>query len=339
MHMNIFDNDAFSLQMMTSQVVQMPTVPGYLGTLNLFGSESVSTDTVTIERKDYILEPIQTSQRGTEPSKQETEKAKLRAFPIPRVAAADQVFAREIQNVRAFGTDSELVTATQIITQKLAKLLRRYQMTMELHRLSAAQGILLDSNGDVLTNFFDEFGVTQPEEIDFDLDNPNPASGELRTKAANVVRVIARLLGQAFGPGVRVIGLADDVFYDQFVNHRDVVRTYENYQAAASLRTSTAFEEFNCFGIDWVNYKGSDDNSTVAIGTGRVKFIVTGVEGLYRRINGPGEDMETANTLGQEMYAYMVRDLQRNQWVQPEIYSYPLHMCTRPEALLRGRNT
>ncbi len=70
-----------------------------------------------------------------------------------------------------------------------------------------------------------------------------------------------------------------------------------------------------------------------------MKFIVQGVPGLYRRINGPGEDFETVNTIGRPIYSNLVRDAKRNQWVQPEIYSYPLHMVTRPEVLLRGKNT
>lgn len=341
MHMDIFNDDAFSLSSMTAAVEKMPYVPSYLGSLGIFGAgEGVTTDTVTIERKDHVLSPIQTSQRGTEPPMGSTEKAKLRSFNIPRVAKSDQVFAREIQGVRAFGTEGELQTAVQIIAQKQAKLVQEYELTMELHRLGAIKGILLDADGSTLYDYFSEFGISQPAEIDFDLDNASPTAGVLRNLVANsVVRPIARALGAAYNPGVRIIGLAGDTFYDQFVNHPDVVRSYESWQAAESLRTSTAFASFSQFGVDWVNYRGTDDNSTVAVGAGKVQFIVTGVPGLYRRLNGPGEDFETVNTIGRPMYANLVRDEKRNQWVMPELYAYPLHMVTRPEVLLRGKNT
>jgi len=338
MHMNIFDNDAFSLLSMTQAVEKMPTVPSFLGSLGLFGNgEGVATDTVTVERKDMVLTPIRTSQRGTAPAMGTTEKARLRSFVIPRVAKADQVFAREIANVRAFGTESELQTAAQLIAQKQAKLLAEHETTMELHRLGAIRGILLDTDGSVLYNYFTEFGISQPAAINFALTATNPTPGVLRSLISNsVTRPIARALGAAYVPGVRIMALCGDTFYDNFVNHNDVRRTYENWQAAESLRTNTAFASFTFADVDWVNYKGTDDNSTVAIGTNEVQFIVMGVPGLYRRINGPGETFDTVNTIGRPIYSWLVRDEARNMWVQPEIYSYPLHMVTRPEVLLRG---
>lgn len=338
MHIDIFNNDAFGLRSMTAAVEKIPTVPGFLGTLGIFGAgESVSTDTVSIERRDQILAPILTSQRGTEPPSRSTVKAKLRSFNIPRVAAKDQVFAREIANVRAFGSESELVTAAQIIAQKQAKLMQEWELTMELHRLGAAQGVLLDSDGSTLYDFYSEFGLSVPSEIDFVLGAASPVEGVLRSQISNsVIRPVARALGGAWNPGVRILALCGDTFYDKFVNHNDVRVTYKNWEAASALRESSAFASFNFAGVDWINYKGTDDNSTVAIGLSKVRFVVTGVPGLYRRINGPGEDFETVNTMGRPVYSNLVRDMQRNQWVQPEIYSYPLHMCTRPEAILRG---
>lgn len=341
MHMDIFNDDAFGLMAMTAAVEKIPFVPGFLGSLGIFGAgEGVATDTISIERKDHTLTPIMTSPRGTEPPMGTTDRAKLRSFAIPRVAKADQVFAREIAGVREFGTESTLLTAVRLIAQKQAKLRQEFELTMEMHRLSAAQGILLDAdNTTVLYNFFTEFGISQPSEIDFALTAASPVEGVLRSLISNsVVRPIVRALGASYNPGVGIIALCGDTFYDQFTNHNDVRVTYKNWEAAAALREGTAFQTFRFADVNWVNYRGTDDNSTCAIGTTKVKFLVTGVPGLYRRVNGCGEDLETVNTIGRELYSNLVRDMQRNQWVQPEIYGYPLHMCTRPEVLLRGKN-
>ena len=35
--------------------------------------------------------------------------------------------------------------------------------------------------------------------------------------------------------------------------------------------------------------------------------------------------------------ATIIPDLLRNEWVKPEVSSYPLHICTRPEVLFSGR--
>ena len=341
MHMDIFNDDAFGLVTMTEKVEKMPTVPTFLGNLGIFGEgEGVATDVVSIEQKGMTRELIPTSQRGTEPPMGTTDKRSLRHFTIPRVAKSDQVFAREIQGVREFGTEGELMTAIRLIAQKQRKLLTEHALTMEYHRLGALQGILLDSDGSTLYNYFTEFGISQPAEIDFDLDNASPTPGALRDTIAAAKRAVIRALGASYVPGtVRFLWLCGDTFYDQFVRHPEVERSYENWEAAVNLRQANVFDTFSFGGMEWHNYQGTDDNSTVAIPTTKCKLVVIGVPGLYRRVNGPGESLDTVNTIGRPIYSNLVRDLKRNEWVQPEIFSYPLHLVTRPEVLLRGKNT
>jgi hypothetical protein len=337
-HMDIFNDDAFSLVTMTAAVERMPTVPSFLGSLGLFESEGITTNIASIEQVGQTLQLINTSQRGTAPAMGRTDKRSMRNFNIPRIADSDQVFASEIQGIRAFGTESELETVVQKVAQKQAKMLRKVALTLEYHRLGAIQGILLDADNSVLYNYFTEFGISQPAEIDFDLDNPAPARGALMNLVKSVKRSIIRALGEA-APGIRIIALCGDTFFDQFTVHSEVEKSYINWSDAASLRAGEVFSAFRWGEIDWVNYQGTDDNSTVAIAANQVKFIVQGVPGLFRRINGPGETFETVNTIGRDIYSLMVRDNDRNMWVQPEVYAYPLHVCTRPEVLLRGRNT
>lgn len=337
-HMDIFNDDAFSLVSMTAGIEKMPTVPTFLGSLGLFESEGVTTNIASIEQVGQTLQLINTSNRGTAPSMGTTDKRSMRNFNIPRVAKGDQVFAHEIQGIRAFGTESELETVVQKVAQKQAKLLREVAMTLEYHRLGAIQGILLDADGSTIYNYFDEFGISQSAEIDFDLDNASPARGALMAQIKATKRAIIRALGMA-SPGIRIIALCGDAFFDGLVSHPEVEKTYLNWMAAETLRAGEVFSTFRFGEIDWVNYQGTDDNSTVAIGTDKVKFIVQGVPGLFKRINGPGETFETVNTIGRDLYSMLVRDEQRNQWVQPEVYAYPLHICTRPEVLLRGKRT
>lgn len=342
-HMDVFNDDAFSLVNMTAAVQKMPTVPSFLGGLGIFDSEGVTTNIVSIEQKGQTLSLIPTSDRGTAPPMGTTDKRTLRNFNIPRVAKGDQIFAHEIQGIRAFGTESELETMAQKVLEKQSKLLTEVNLTLEYHRLGAIQGKLLDSDGStVIYNYFTEFGISEPTEIDFDLDAASPAEGVLLNKCKAAKRAAIRALGASYVPGVtRFMWLCGDTFFDQFTAHNDVRTTYKNWEAAAGLRGSVgaAFSSFQFGEMEWHNYQGTDDNSTVAIGATKARLVVLGVPGLYRRFNGPGETMETVNTIGQPLYSMLVRDVLRNQWVQPEVYAYPLHICTRPEVLLSGRNT
>ncbi|MGQ2942922.1 MAG: major capsid protein [Blastomonas fulva] len=341
-HMDVFNNDAFNLVNMTAAIEKIPYVPTMLRSL-IFGAdegEGQETNIVSIEQQGTTLKLIPTSQRGTAPPLGETDRRQLRNFNIPRLAKGDQLFAHQIQGVRAFGTETELETMVRKVAQKQQKLMMELSLTLEYHTLGMIQGKLMDSDGTTtLYNFFNEFGISEPAEIDFDLDAASPAEGVLLDKITEVKRAIIRALGGLAFPGMRIVALCGDTFYDQFKKHNDVRVTYKNWEAAASLRTAGVFDTFRFGEIEWANYRGTDDNSTVAIGATKVRFVVLGVPGLFRRINGPGEDMETVNTIGRPVYSLLVRDRDRNQWVQPEVYAYPLHICTRPEVLLRGRNT
>jgi hypothetical protein len=337
--LDIFNSDAFSLFQMTQAIEKMPTVPNYLGSMGLFGEEGVTTNVVSIEQRNNTLSLIPTSPRGTQPTMGVTDKRTIRNFSIPRIAKADQVYAAEIQGVRAFGSETELDSVARLIAQKQQKLLTDLDLTLEYHRLGAIQGKLLDSDGTTtIYNYFTEFGVAEPTEIAFDLSASSPVEGVLLNKITAAKRAAIRALGQA-APGIQFQWLCGDTFFDNFINHNDVRVTYKNWQAAESLRgpNNEPFSTFRFGGMDWTNYQGTDDNSTVAIGATKARLVIKGVPGLYRRINGPGETMETVNTVGRSLYSMLVKDNDRNMWVQPEVYAYPLHICTRPEVLLSGR--
>lgn len=337
------NSDAFAVTTMTEKVDRVPTIPTFLSSLNLFDERGVDTKLVAIEQKANTLNLIPTSQRGTEPPMGVTDKRSLRYFEVPRIAKGDQVFAHEIAGVRAYGTASEFETFQGKVADKQRDLMQDMNLTEEYHRLGAISGILLDSDGtSTIYNWFNEFGITQPVEINFDLAAASPTEGALLDLCKAAKRTAIRALGMKYVPGqVEFLWLCGDTFYDQLTKHNDVRVTYKNWEAAASLRGSVGavFQTFQFGEMNWHNYQGTDDNTTVAIGATKAKLVVRGVPGLFRRVNSFHDSAEFVNTIGRRYYAGMVWDKDRGMWAKPEIYAYPLHICTRPEVLLRGRNT
>ena len=84
---------------------------------------------------------------------------------------------------------------------------------------------------------------------------------------------------------------------------------------------------------------GTDDGSTIAIGTDKVKFFPVGGRGVFEMAFSPAETFQYVNTPGQAVYAMVVPDRDRDMWVDLEVYSYPLPICTRPAMLQRGKRT
>ena len=73
--------------------------------------------------------------------------------------------------------------------------------------------------------------------------------------------------------------------------------------------------------------------------TDKAYFYPEGVEGLFEIYFAPADTFETVNTLGLPLYARMIPDRDRDEWVRLEIESNPLPICTRPQVLRAGRRT
>jgi Phage major capsid protein E len=341
--LDIFNGKAFSMVELTTAVNKNPYKPGFIGSLNLFDDKPIRTTAAAIELKDGALNLIQTSERGAPLEEGENEKRNIYYQPTVRIAKGRTIMADEVQSVRSFGSETELMQVMQLVTDQLngpTGLIAEVEMTWENMRLGAVQGIVTDADSSVLVDWSSVFGVSLPTEIDFDLDNATPASGAVRKQCSKVTRGVRRALGGLWVTGQsRIVGLCGDNFWDDITAHKEVRETFLGTQQAADLRRDIAFESFRYGGIEFVNYQGTDDNTTVAIGVDKCKFVPIGVPGLFERALSPAETMTYVNTPGLPMYAMTIVDRERDMWVRPEVYSYPLFICTRPAALHSARRT
>lgn len=339
--MDVFNQDAFSMISLTTAINQQPFLPTFLGDMGIFAARPIRTVAAAIENRNGTLSLIQTSDRGAPLAEGKADKRNIRYFNTARLAKGDTIFAHEIQNVRAFGSETELQQVSTEVAYRYARLQNDVALTHENMRLGAVQGIVLDADGSTIYNWFTEWGVSQPSEVDWDLDNATPASGAVRKLCNSTLRSVQRILSGMWIPGRSyLIGLCGDNYWDDLTQHSEIRQTYLNTQQASSLRgDKIPFESFQYGGITWVNYRGTDDETTVAVGTDKVKFVPVGVPGLFETAFAPAESFDYVNTPGLPVYAMLVMDRDRNAWVRPELYSYPLFYCTRPESLLRGKRT
>jgi hypothetical protein len=339
--LDVFHQDAFTTIELTAAVERLPFHPTGLGDLNIFEPNPIRTTALAVEQRQGQLIIVPFSERGQEGTQRKTEQREARYFKVPRIMHSDTLYANEIQDIRAFGTESELMQVQAEVARRLngpTGLTSNVEYTWEFHRLAAVQGLLLDADGTVRYDWFDEFGITPAAEIPFDLAAQVPNS--LRPIVNNVRRTMARKSQGAFLPTTKVYALCGDEFYDELTNHPDVIRTYLNWQAAADLRDDSqggAFEAFNFAGVIWSNYRGSDDNTTLKIPDDKVKFFPVGAPGIFRVAYAPGESFQWVNTPGKPMYVIPIYDRDRDSFWKMEVYSYPLHICTRPEVLQTGR--
>lgn len=350
--MDIFNSDAFTMQEMTDNINKVPFQPGFLGSMNLFRTRPIRTESFSMEEKEGHITLIQTSNRGAPIEQQESRKRKMRNFTTLRIAKGDNINAGEIQGVRAYGSMTEMQQVQDVVNERNEWLLADLEFTRENMRMGAVQGIVTDADGSTLTDWFSEFGITQPTEIDFDLDASSPSRMALHQVCTDMKRSMLRDLKIGQMAGLQIVGLADDTFFDLLMKHNDVYQVEKqsadagDLSAAKRLERSMEFGEVVFAGIRFINYRSTDNindspatNKKLQIPAGTCKFFPVNVPGLFQVVQSPAESFEFVNTPGQPLYSMMIRDRDRNMWVKPEIYSYPLYMCTRPEVLYRGRST
>jgi hypothetical protein len=334
--MDIFNSDAFSTFEMTAALDLIPRGESTLGDLGIFEERLVRTTSVAIERRENGLALVPVTPRGAPLPQLNVKGRNIRNFNTVRVAKGDRVNASELQNIRAFGTDSELAQVQAEIARRMALLRNDVDLTHEHMRLGALQGRLLDADGSVLYDFWQEWQIAEPAEINFALGGA-PAGNPIRVKAKNVIRTMKKASKGMWGPGTRVGALVGSEFFDALINSEEVNRTYLNQQAAADLREeSGAASVVSYGGILWMEYEGSDAGE-VAIDPAKARFFPMNLPGAFLRVNSPGESEEWVNTPGKDFYAITVPDTARRMWTDVEVYSYPLYVPTRVDMLFRGK--
>lgn len=334
--MDIFNDDAFSVTSLSAAVDKFDHVPQLLSTMpGLVVPVPVRTTEIWIETRSMGAALIQTSPRGAPPKQRGGDKRDARAFRTVRLAEGSRITAAEIQNIRAWGSESEMKQVQQEVARRQLQISRDFDLTEENLLLSCVQGAVKDADGSTIYDWNTEFGQALPNEKTFDFTDLT----SLHKTCNDIRRTVAKnLKGVAPTGNLEIVGLCGDDFWDAMTSGGEVRQTYLNQQAAAELREGVGgeWDEFRYRKIRWINYRSTDDGSTVGVSAKSVKFFPVNA-GIFQMAYSPGESFEHVNTLGQRRYSGLVRDVHRNQWTDVEVYSYPLPVCTMPGALHRGK--
>jgi hypothetical protein len=340
--MDIFKADAFSMFELSSAVQKMDYSPSMLGAMNLFEPKPVRTKNVWVDRKTDTLNLIGFSERGSAPNQNTRYSRDMLGLTIPRLAVQDTVWAHEVAGLREFGSETELMSVQREIADRLAKMRQKIEYTEEYLRLAAIQGLALDpADGSTYYNYYTQFGESQDTATSFELDvTTTDVAGICR----GLVRSIMRSAKGAWIEGrSRVHSLVGDSFFDALIAHPNVQKFWLNWQAAAEMRGIDPFSQFDFGGIVFHNYRGSDDNSTIAIATAEAKFFIVGGDGIFVKAMAPADEfMPYVNTPGQSVYAVQEIDAAfpgNARFAKYHVHAYPLYYCQRPGTLRRGTLT
>lgn len=337
MQLDVFNGDAFSMHSLTKAINTIPYKPMRLGELGLFDEKGVRTTSIDVESRDGRLSLIQTSARGG-PAQDPLGKnaRKLRTFRAFHFERDGKIYADEIQNVRAFGSETELQQVEALVNERMSELVPMHEVTLEFHRANALQGVLVDADGTTLYNLFTEFGVSQQtQDVAF-----SSGSTDVRGKIIAAKRLAEAELGGEVIVGWR--GFCTSGWFDSFVSHATVTDAYK-YQEGIRLQQDLRSAGFKFADVEWEEYRGSVTKPD-SIGGGTASFFpantawlvpVTASPFLITRF-APADYEETVNTLGLPMYAKQVMDPSGlNKYRLINTQSNPIALNTRPRAVIK----
>lgn len=322
MHMDIFNDDAFSVVSLTKAIEDTPFVPGRVGQLGIFSEEGVSTTSISIEKVGSTVSLVPAASRGSSGRPMGNDKRQMIPFTATHLPQRASILADEVQNLRAFGSETEVETAQRLMNRKLAKMRRDLDTTIEYQRIGAIKGSILDSDGATeLLNLHTAFGtsVTSHSLV------LGTAGTLVRNKVIEARRKMEAALGGLTYSGARVLCSAS--FFDALVGHSKVEAAFDRYMNGEFLREDQR-GGFYFAGVFWEEYRGQV-GATKFIADGEAWMVPEGVPDLFVTNYAPADYMDTVNTLGHAYYAKQEpKDFGKG--IDVETQSNPIHICTRP---------
>lgn len=326
MHFDIFNDPAFGLMELSTSIIDRPFQPGRLGQLNWFRTSGISTTSVSIERMGQALKLVPNAPRGANGMPIRGQKRSLRDIRATHLPQEGYVGADEVQNLRAFGSMTDVETVMTLVNRETDEAMRNLQLTLEWQRMGALKGVVLDSDGStVLIDLATEFGLAM-QTHDMALDND---ATKVRIKTVEALRKVEDALGGLPYTGMRALCSAS--FFDALVGHPAVAGAFDRPREGAFLREDQR-KGFMFADVWWEEYRGSI-GGTPFIPANIAYLVPEGVPDMFITHFAPANYMETVNTIGLPMYVKKA-NTKYDKGIEFEMQSNPLHLNTRLNAIV-----
>jgi hypothetical protein len=320
---------------LTAGINLLPNLYGRLEELRLFNPRPVRTRTAIVEEKSGVLTLLPSMPPGSPGTVGRRGKRTLRSFVIPHIPHDDVVLPNEVQDLRAFGSESEFASIAAVMAEHLETMRNKHAATLEFLRIGALKGIVQDADGSELVNLYSEFKIAQ-QTINFKL---NVEATNVLDKCLDLKRLMTRNLA---GERMSTIQcLVSPEFFTALVTHTSVKEAYKLWQDGQALRSDMR-SGFPFAGITFEEYAGEasapDGNDGWVtrrfINEGEGHAFPLGTIDTFATYFAPADFNETVNTLGQPLYAKQEpRRFDRGTDLHTQ--SNPLPICLRPGLLIR----
>ncbi|TWC18632.1 major capsid protein E [Pseudomonas sp. SJZ085] len=317
--------DLFSVANLTAAINKLPAIPGKVGAMGLFDEKGVTSTSVIIDEREGRLVLVPNTSRNDDPAPLEGRKRKRRTFETLHLPVSSSILPSQLQGIAAFGQENATAPVVTVVNDHLQELKNSIEATREFQRVGALRGQLLDADGSVLFDLFDEFDVKQ-KKVTVPLSKPET---NVRKACLDAKRHAESKLGGVMVTGFRALCGPD--WFDAFTDHAKVKEAFAHYQAAQDRLGGDMRSGFTFGGIEYIEYDVTVSGQRFIPADIAQVFPVA--RGVFRLFNAPANYNETVNTLGQAFYSKAEPRKMGKGW-DLEAQANPLAMCLFPEALV-----
>ncbi|MGK0269500.1 MAG: hypothetical protein ACI88H_000131 [Cocleimonas sp.] len=336
---DLVKGDGFTMGDMGEAINKVEFVPNQLGSLNIYQNTPIRSSTLLLDVTEGSIRLVKTSKRG-EPieSRDKAKKGKLKAFSTDRLALKDDIAAEALAFLRDYGTADQPRQLAKELAERQAGpngLMADIDLTREFQRLGGLRGKLFDTDGTLLYDYFSEMGVSEPSVVNINF--ATLTEGDLRVYIVdNIKRPMKKSRkGAKFS---QIIAICESSAYDKLSKNPEYRKVAELQEQSAELRNDHTDQPIDFAGVTWVEYEGTDDDTTVALAAGEIIFVPAGLNNtVFKQVLSPGEKFSDLGTEGQEWYSWLkLDDNDDPSNVELSVASYNLMLNTRPEMVRIG---
>ncbi len=321
--MPLSNNSQYGIEPMTEAINQLPTTPTIIRELGIFKPEYLTTTGVKVQLKNNTLVLVDAVPRGTPGKPVVSERGATQMFEMLHLPKSDVVRADDVQNVKAFGSNSKAETVAEKVNDKLAMMKSDIEYTREHLMLGAVKGLILDADGTPLVDIYDRFNLTR-KVFTWNLSSTTSNVGKLIDEA---VTDLSRKRGGESVDGWIV--LCSPEFMAAVAYHKTMVALYERYQDGALYREGKTNVGFKHKNIEFIQYDHVFE-SGLQIAAGEAEIIPKGTRQTFSEYFAPADMNATVNTKALAYYASREKLMHDKGW-SLEAQSNPLPMNKRPE--------
>jgi len=319
------ESEKFTVSNLIASINNITMPPMRIAELGIFEERGIRTTTMSVEFKDGEIIIVPEKERGADGTHTEDRERKLFTFTAVHLPLEASIYADDIQNVRAFGSESELEQLDTLISDKQEDHRMSLDATIEYFRAGALTGKVLGAKGNTIVDLHATFGIT-PSQVTNEIDFTKPLRSQILKAKTDSKK------NQKGVKGRRYHALCSESYFAKLMDNEDFVKAFERAQEGAALRNDVS-GGVEWQGVTWEQYE-DDINGKLIIPEGEARLFPTDKPKLFLTRFAPANYSETVNTIGLPYYSKS-EPKRMGKGVDIESQSNVINICTNPLAVRR----